>query len=419
MNCEEFKAVKDRYLQGAVTPAEESQIEKHLENCLECQAMVDKAVVESENPTQMGRSGTNDNICMIDEKKQQKILRRAKYKNRFSMALFLLGLFILLNIIGTLLSGLYFNWGEEAGRLYRTQKTAALLTEFTFPNVTVPAHSSPFPLFFTGAGWGHSSLEVKPYFATHGNYAMQKRIGKENYVIGHLNINQFFSSMNVNWQWQDNSFNDYLYFVHPEQLNMAPSGVTSGNISNHAEPIWQALETLPAGTVAEMSVSLAKTYSIAEVKNLLADYDLDITWYAISTGLETNPHYPEDRQAPLSAFRGVWGLSDLTRNRLSEHSPISTDDSLVREQYVLESMDFLIQNEQTAKRIYRGEPETLQIPARYAYIKEHGINVYGLVVTGPTKELLKLKDIEVIHSPGLGEVKLWNWFNRNFQGEMY
>jgi hypothetical protein len=35
------------------------------------------------------------------------------------------------------------------------------------------------------------------------------------------------------------------------------------------------------------------------------------------------------------------------------------------------------------------------------------------VVTGPTKELLQLKELEAIHSPALGEIRLWNWFDRS------
>lgn len=275
--------------------------------------------------------------------------------------------------------------------------------------MTVPARTSPFPLFLSGAGWGHSSLEIKLYFAAQGNYAMQKRVGKESYVIGYLDINHFFSSMNVHWQWQDNSFRDYLNFYHPDQLNHAES---EENFINSSEPIWKALNILPAGTVGEMAVSFSRTYSMEEVKALLSDYDLDITWYAISTGQEANPYYPEDRQSPLSAFRGAWGLPELSLNLLYRSSVT------LQEEY-LESMKFLMKNEQTAKRIYRGEPEALRVPERYEYIKANGINVYGVVVTGPVKELLKLKSLDVIHSPALGDLKTWNWFNRNFQGEMY
>ena len=419
MNCDECKAMKDRYLQGNVTPAEESDMENHLANCAACQIIVDQEIAAGEKATPPGNLAADGESYGINEKKQQKILRRAKYKNRFSLALFMLALFILLSIVGTILSSLYFNFGGAEGRLYRTQKTAALLTEFTFPNVTVPAYSEPFPLFLSGAGWGNSSsVEVKPYFAVRGSYAMQKRIGREDYPVGHIDINHFFSFMNVRWQWQGNSFDDYLYFVYPEEIFNADAGRKASQ-SKEADQAWQALEMLPAGTVAEMSVSFDRTYTVDQVKALLADYDLDIAWYAISTGQEANPYYPQDRHGPLSAFQGVWGFPDMSQNMLSEYSTIRSDDGAVREKYVLESMQFLADNEQTARKIYRGDSNNLQIPARYKYVKENGIKVYGVVVTGPTKELLKLKDIAVISSPALGEVKLWNWFSRNFEGKMY
>ena len=420
MNCEEFKAIKDRYLQGNITPAEESALENHLANCDACQAIIDREISAGEPEKPTAPRDADHGSYHMDEKKQQKILRRAKYKNRFSLALFLFALFIVLGFVGTILSSLYFNCGGEDGRLYKTQKTAALLTESTFPNVSVPANSKPFPLLLSGAGWGDgSSVAVKPYFAVRGSYAMQKRVGREEYPVGHININQFFSFMNVKWQWQDNRFDNYLYFVYPEQTGNSNAGGVKVEQGDEAQEAWPALEMLSAGTVAEMSVSFDRTYTVDQVKSLLSDYDLDITWYAISTGQEANPYYPQDLHGPLSAFQGVWGFPDLSHNMLGEYSPIRSDDGAIREKYVLESMQFLAENEKTARKIYRGDPKTLQIPARYKYVKENGIHVYGVVVTGPSKELLRLKDVDVIHSPALGEIRLWNWFSRNFQGKMY
>ena len=46
---------------------------------------------------------------------------------------------------------------------------------------------------------------------------------------------------------------------------------------------------------------------------------------------------------------------------------------------------------------------------RIEYLKSHGVNIYGMVVTGPTKELLKLKENTWIASIRLGEVRLWDW----------
>ncbi|MGI6453056.1 MAG: anti sigma factor C-terminal domain-containing protein [Syntrophomonadaceae bacterium] len=424
MNCDEFKKVKGRFLEGKLSPVEEKAIEAHLEVCPYCREVVDK-ILNTEQP-KLNLSTSDDGTYRLDEAQQKKILRRAKYKNRFNIALFLLVLFILLNIGGGILSSLYFNWGGEAGRLYKAQKTAALITEFTFPNVTVPARFEPFPLLVSGVGWGHSSLRIKPYFMANGNYAMQKRVGKDEFVIGDLDIKQFFSSMNVNWQWRENSFKDYLYFYHPDQLNDPATNDIRPHIADSSDQVWEALGILPEGTVAELSLSLTETFSIDEVKRLFADYDVDITWYAVSTGIEVNPHYNPDRQAPLSASHGVWGVPDFSRHMLRSNSTISddhsvneSDDHSVNEEYLLESMEFLIQNEAVARKTYRGHHENLQLAQRYDYIKTHGIEVYGVVVTGPTKELLKLKDLDLVQFPGLGEVRLWNWFSRNFQGEMY
>ena len=51
---------------------------------------------------------------------------------------------------------------------------------------------------------------------------------------------------------------------------------------------------------------------------------------------------------------------------------------------------------------------------QYTYIQDEGFTAYGAVVTGPVKELLKLKELETIQSVQLGEVELWNWDPSNF-----
>ncbi|WP_084221770.1 MULTISPECIES: anti sigma factor C-terminal domain-containing protein [Mesobacillus] len=38
-----------------------------------------------------------------------------------------------------------------------------------------------------------------------------------------------------------------------------------------------------------------------------------------------------------------------------------------------------------------------------------GFQVYGAVVTGPVKELLKLKENRQIQGANLGDMTYWNW----------
>jgi len=46
---------------------------------------------------------------------------------------------------------------------------------------------------------------------------------------------------------------------------------------------------------------------------------------------------------------------------------------------------------------------------RIQFLEENGFMVYGAVITGPTKELLKLKEIDEIDGVQLGEIQFWSW----------
>ncbi len=416
MNCEEFQKIKQKYLQGDVSPGEEKAAEAHVESCPDCRQILDDCLAAIEKDSTGLKKEWSETLTGngLNEKKQRGILLRAKYKNRISIAVFLLMLLAAFNIAGSVLSSLYYNWGGENSQLYRTQKTAALLTEFTFPNVTMPLSFAPHTNFFSRAGWGHSSVEIKPYFVVRGNYALQKQVGREGMVIGHLNVTQLFSSVITQRQWKNDSYQNYLYFYHPDQLSdLSDNGRYLAAVS---EETWQALDILPEGTVAELAFSFWETYSIDQVKTMLDEFDLDITWYALTTGVEGTSR---DRQAPLSTNDGAWGMPDLSRNMLTQYSPVSDNDSALREEYFVESMKFLVENKKIAERIYQGNRKQLLLEQRYQYIKDNGIQVYGVVVTGPVKELLKLQKLDAVHSPALGDVELWNWFNRSFSGRIY
>lgn len=416
MECKELESIMDKYLQGKLNTETEKAVEAHLESCTACRQSLDNKMETSAAPPSLPKAGRTKALFEpgLDERKQRSILRRAKYKNRFSIAVFLLLLLLGLRVAGGFLSSAYFNWGQDESRLYKAQRTAAILTEFTFPNVTLPISIHPLSTYTVMTGWGHGSLEIKPYFVARGNYAMQKQVGKEKVTIGQLNINHFFSSILTQWQWENDTHQDYLYFYHPGQLDF-PRQIPVVS----PRETWEALDTLPEGTVAELSLSFLKTYSIEEVMEMLRDYDLEITWYAVDTGLEKNQRHREHPE-PLSAFRGAWGTPHQSRNMLAHYTQISSEEySGVLEEYFLESMKYLLEHEGLTQKLYRGNPKELHLQERYKYIQANGIQVYGVVVTGPTKELLLLQELESIHSPALGEIQLWNWFRRNFEGTLY
>lgn len=47
-----------------------------------------------------------------------------------------------------------------------------------------------------------------------------------------------------------------------------------------------------------------------------------------------------------------------------------------------------------------------------SYLEKNGVRLYGAVVTGPVKELLKLKEEKWVSNIHVEEVRLWNWRDR-------
>ncbi|MBP0725819.1 anti sigma factor C-terminal domain-containing protein [Bacillus sp. RG28] len=45
------------------------------------------------------------------------------------------------------------------------------------------------------------------------------------------------------------------------------------------------------------------------------------------------------------------------------------------------------------------------------YIHKNDVRIYEVVVTGPTKELLKLQNEKWVGKTSFGEVGFWNWNN--------
>lgn len=443
MKCEEFEKVMESHLQGKLGSPGEEALERHLESCRECREKLDRLLEESEKST-LPPGGVRETETGggqrppgpgLDQEEQRKIFRRARWKNRLSMVFYVIVFLVVAQVLGTMLSSYYYTGRGENSPVYQAQRTAVLLTEFSIPNVTMPLSLGNSGMVVR-AGWGHSDLEIKPYFVALGDYALEKQVGKEKITIGYLGLNHIGGLTSTSWQWKDASHDVKLCFFYPGSpgTGTPPGEVTlpgEGALQGEGPPpgegvppasgleffgkeAWEALDMMPEGTVAEMAVSFRDLYSLEQVKDQLAGYDLEIVWYAVSTGLEQ-----EEPHRPLSAFMGAWGFPDLSRNMLQHYSQVGTGDTALREEYFLDSMAYLLEREGLAQQVYRGPSPSLRLQERYDYLQENGVQVYGVVVTGPVKELLKLRELESAHSPALGEVQLWNWFHRSFRGTMY
>lgn len=266
-----------------------------------------------------------------------------------------------------------------------------------------------------------SSAEITPLLTQKFSYPLVKQVGKENVMVGEVSLDKKIfntsSSMKMNLTSKNSSSSsslkstnefDKFSFNLPEDPRTGK--VTSFQINNG---VWKTLEKLPEGTVAELAFSTTTFMEPKKLTKMLEPYDVEVVWMPIYTG-EFKSFDPSTGEGSVNltiydSFGLTGGLKvsdDYSKIWVGQNLTNGVRDS---QRVMLENMEKLLNNEMNS---YIEDFLGLShLQERYDYLKKNGFQAYGAVVTGPTKELLKLKNIEGISNQKLGDVELWNWDN--------
>ena len=304
---------------------------------------------------------------------QTEIVTIGKNMARRTNIMISLAVLLLVVPLMTLASYMYYATGDRANELIDVAAKTIYVTE---PNM----------------GLEELRLEHKiGFFSMNINFDVFKRIGKEDYKVGSYDIDFLldqpdFPKRNL---ILDRPLDEYPsketeFMVHPKAT--LPFSAYTG---------WDMLKRIPDGSVAEIYVSLNQVMKPEELKESLPK-NMEIRWLAVDTGMDAAQ--VDQEGVPITPL-GYPAQYDPTT-----WSPFKTDDN---ERAFLEILLQLKNNEAVATKVARAK--SLSLGSRLAYIKKHGINVYGAVITGPTEELRKLQDLQEIRAVKVGEVKLWNW----------
>ncbi|MGG2084261.1 anti sigma factor C-terminal domain-containing protein [Lysinibacillus pakistanensis] len=267
-----------------------------------------------------------------------------------------------------------------------------------------------------------SSAEITPLLTQEFSYPLVKQVGKENVMVGEMSLDKKIfntsSSMKMNLTSKNSSSSsslkstnefDKFSFNLPEDPRTGK--VTSSQINNG---VWKTLEKLPEGTVAELAFSTTTFMEPKKLTKMLEPYDVEVVWMPIYTGeFKSFDPFPIGEGSVNLTIYDSFGLSgglkvsdDYSKIWVGQNLTNGVRDS---QRVMLENMEKLLNNE---KKSYIEDFLGLSyLQERYDYLKKNGFQAYGAVVTGPTKELLKLKNIEGISNQKLGDVELWNWDN--------
>ncbi|MEK3782756.1 anti-sigma factor C-terminal domain-containing protein [Paenibacillus sp. FSL R5-0810] len=170
------------------------------------------------------------------------------------------------------------------------------------------------------------------------------------------------------------------------------------------------LDQVGEGHVAQLSFSTKTLMPPEELLKLLADYDLAITGMPVYAGelkefevgyslgdskdyyvshLSLKPRYGFREDNSLSMWQFYFKPEEDQHN-MPEHV-----------EHMKSDIEWMINNAS-----YNGEDEDKQ---RLAYIQKNGVQVYGATVTGPVKELQRLKERPEFREFRLGRIEVWNW----------
>ena len=125
-------------------------------------------------------------------------------------------------------------------------------------------------------------------------------------------------------------------------------------------------------------------------------------WYALDTGQERI-----DEEDFILHGREIIGFPEHINLPDNEAKRPKT-----KEDEVIEMMRILSEHKETVSKTTQTSEKELNLDKRYEYIKENGVKVYGIVITGPSKELLKLQNSPHVRYATLGDIEVWNWFDQ-------
>lgn len=385
---EEFKEKLSDYMEGKLSPDEKDQLEREFEKIEEYNSLLQ----EENNSPKVSFAAVA--AIAPDGKKGIHIINKAKWKARLQNALAAVGIIILGTILCAILSAIYFSSGNpDRMTVYRevTESTLAV----TEPNLRLRSNS----------------ISGTPFFGADLKGELTKKIGSVEYIAEEIQLSFLFSQAGYPERKKLIDKPHFVPFSYPGSQIQAPVGD------------WAKLEKIPEGTVAEVYLSLDRNYSTDEILKKFSDKDMQPVWFAVDTGFDNWEEQRGPERVIGFPYEPVWHYNEMTFGQQSvtkqgwlikgvsqsASSPMleSYGSADLRNQNFLNTLNLLKDYEKMANNI--AGTGDLKIEQRIEYLNKNGIGIYGVVVTGPSKEILKLRNEAWIKGLNLGEVRFWNW----------
>ncbi|GIP01224.1 putative anti-sigma-M factor YhdL [Paenibacillus lautus] len=253
---------------------------------------------------------------------------------------------------------------------------------------------------------GLSSVEVTPFLTQKKTLNVYKDVGEWQVIVGELHAKKRLGG-ELTYSIEERG--PYLNGDerNPFYLQSALMEGRKFTDSSHPNGAMNQLEKLEDGNVAVLFFSLRTLRSPEEVLELLSDYDVKATSMAVFAGelkdfkLGTYSSSGADYMIPHLTLRPKVQFGDNHSLSLW-HTFFSMDDGITDHvKQLIADVEWMTDNIK-----YNGVDEDTK---RLAYLRKNGVQVYGATVTGPVRELEKLKEEQEFWEFRLGRIEVWNW----------
>jgi hypothetical protein len=337
----------------------------------------------------------------LSEEMQTRILKRGKWKSRLFAVLVTLStlIVVILVFIGYNLANSFYVTRTFGTNVQDALRITSDVIQFTKPGVT--ALNSQ----------GKNNL-----FSWNVTFMLKEQVGRGQQTVGTFQDNIVFTKITGKFAWNNGQHKTPFYFRYPG--GAFPEGA--------GQPInpngWKTLEKLPEGTVAQLALSFDHLMTHDEFFNLIKKYDVSTVWLAVDTGIEKE----------LSASNQVLGTGLVfgyapeamnygANGNAASYTIQANGEGDRRAQAYINEIQYLLKHKKWTDSLLtpiQFDPHLrgVTLEKRFSYLQKNGVKLYGAVLTGPTKELLKLQGEKEVNAPFVGTIDWWNWDQQSAEG---
>jgi hypothetical protein len=337
----------------------------------------------------------------LPENVQTNIIKRAKWRSRLFVALMTLATLavVILVLFGYMLSNSFFITRTFGPNVQEAQRVTADVIQFTKPGISAL-----------------NSRGKNNLFTWNVTITLSEHVGRGERAVGTFQDDIIFTKLTGKFNWNNGQHPTPFNFRYPG--GGFPQGDGKGINPNG----WKTLEKLPDGTVSQLAVSFNHLMTHDEFFNLIKKYDVKTVWLAIDTGIEKELSVRNQLLGTDMVFGYAPEAMNYGENGNAQSFTIQENgEGERRAQTYINEIQYLLTHKKWTDALLASvqiDPHLrgVTLENRLSYLQKNGVKLYGAVLTGPTKELLKLQGEEEVNAPFVGAVEWWNWDQQNANG---